>query len=52
LEPGTLKTHSDPSKSRNVTKKQLNSKKLMSLKWLLQVLKEVRQKCWHQQNIT
>ena len=34
------KTHSDPSKSRNVTKKQLNSKKLMSFKWLLRVLKE------------
>jgi len=26
-EPGTLKTRSDPSKSRIVTKKQLNSKK-------------------------
>jgi len=28
LEPGTLKTRLDPSKSRNVTKKQLNSKKV------------------------
>jgi len=28
LEPGMLKTHSDPSQSRIVTKKQLNSKKI------------------------
>jgi len=28
LEPGTLKTYSDPSKFGNVTKKQLSSKKI------------------------
>jgi len=44
LGPGTLKTRSDPSKSRNVTKKQLNSKKYMSFKWLLWVLKGGRAK--------
>ena len=33
-----LKTRSDLSKSRNVTKKQLNSKKKLSFKWLLRVL--------------
>jgi len=41
LEPGKLKTHSDPSKSRNFSKKKLNSKIIfMSFKWLLRVLKE------------
>jgi len=44
LEPGTLKTQSDPSKSRNVTKKQLNSKKLMPFEWLLRVSKGGRAK--------
>jgi len=44
LEPGMLKTHSDSSKSRNVTKKQLYSKKIMSSKWLLGVLKGGRGK--------
>jgi len=32
VEPGTLKTiYSDPTKSRNVTKKQQNSKKIYVL---------------------
>jgi len=40
LEPGTLKTHSDPSKSQNVTKKTAKLKKnFMSFKWFLQVFK-------------
>jgi len=38
LEPGTLKTHSDPSKTRNVTKNSWTKKKFMSLKWLLRLL--------------
>jgi len=52
LEPGTLKTHLNPSKSQNVTKKQLNSKNNLC-HWNGSCgSSEVEQKCWHQQKIT